>query len=376
MSHSDVMTHYRQRVAQQGLAIDPAQQQAIEKLAPFINQKGRQTGRAKQGIYLWGPVGRGKTLLMDLCFDTATTPRKLRLHFHRFMQRIHADMARHSGTSDPLRLIARQIASEAQLLCFDEFYVLDIADAMILGRLLRVLFEEGTQILITSNTPPPALYQDGLQRQRFESTIALLEQQLEIVYLDGGQDHRLRHACGSQRFMIAAAGQPPPDLADAFQQLTRHNSSNSDDLIVSNRKLPCNGHSDGIAWFRFEHLCEGPRSQQDYIALSQRFHTVLVSHIPRFGDDSEAHWVAQGTEDCPANATNRRRVTSSSADPIRRLIALVDEFYDRGVKLILSLQAPLDELYCEGALREAFERTQSRLYEMQTDNYWSRPHCP
>lgn len=301
-----------------------------------------------RGLYLWGDVGRGKTFLMDLFYDTLAVRAKHRVHFHRMMRDVHARLKSLAARRDPLDLAAAQIAAEARVLCFDEFYVSDIGDAMILGRLLDGLFRRGVTLVATSNLPPDQLYADGLQRQRFLPAIGLLERHTEVVELGGGEDYRLG-------LLQRAGTYLTPDDPGNRDRLARLFADVAPGRIVEARRIEINGRpidtlraAKGVAWFDFAELCEGPRSQDDYIEIARWYHTVIVSGVP---------------------VLDARR-----EDAARRFIALVDEFYDRRVKLLLAAAVPAAELYAGQRLAFEFQRTVSRLAEMQSREYLHAPH--
>ena len=312
--------------------------------------RGRTAIRPVRGLYLWGSTGRGKTWLADLFYRCLPFPEKLRRHFHRFMADVHADLQTHASHADPLALVADRLAGRARVICFDELFVSDIADAMILGTLFERLFARGVTLVATSNVPPQALYRDGLQRARFLPAIAALETHTEVVHLGGDTDYRFRlleraeihHApldaaaeAGLQRFFAASA---PEDTL------------NRGDLRVLGRVIPVRCRADGVVWFDFDAICGGPRSQADYIEVARSFHTVLVSGVPAF--------------------------TPALENEARRFIALVDELYDHSVKLILSAAVPVQALYAGNRLGFEFRRTTSRLEEMRTQAYLASPHRP
>jgi cell division protein ZapE len=313
----------------------------------------RISGRAIEpirGIYLWGGVGRGKTFLMDLFFEALPFQDKLRLHFHRFMQRVHRDLTRHAGHPNPLETVADDIVSEARVLCFDEFFVSDIGDAMILAGLLRALFHRGVTLVATSNQPPIGLYPNGLQRSRFVPAIALLETHTEVVHLDTAVDYRLRVLERAEIYHCPLDDAADESLSASFRALAPDGAAVQSDtaLEVDGRLIRCRKNADDVAWFDFVALCDGPRSQSDYIELAREYHAVLVSGVPVF--------------------------TTRMEDQARRFISLVDEFYDRNVKLILSAAAQVDQLYRGERLAFEFARTRSRLLEMQSHAYLERTH--
>ena len=314
--------------------------------------------REVRGLYLWGGVGRGKSFLMDSFHEYAQVARKQRIHFHRFMQQIHQQMHRRQGQADPLQDVAREIASEARLLSLDEFHITDITDAMLMKRLLQVLFEERVVVVTTSNFEPGALYLHGLQRSQFLPAIDLIKDKLEIVNIDAGNDYRLRELekAGVYHTEVDADAA----LERAFMNIAHHESEREEALEVEGRLIPVRRHARGIAWFDFFELCDGPRGKPDYIELARRYHTVMLSNVPRFG--------------------------TNNGDALRRFVWLIDEFYDRRVKLIIAAAAPPEQLVMsEEEEGDAFqanlnaslnERLVSRLTEMQTRDYLAQAHLP
>jgi cell division protein ZapE len=302
-----------------------------------------------RGLYLHGDVGRGKTFLMDLFHASLGELPARRDHFNRFMQHIHARLQVLDNTQDPLVQVANDVALEARVLCFDELHVNDIGDAMLLGGLFSALVAAGTTLVFTSNVPPAGLYRDGLQRVRFLPAIALLERHCELVTVDGGQDYRLRALERAPLYLDSEAASTTTDLAERFWLLTgaRHRAGA---LCINGRDIAVHGDKGDTAWFSFQALCEGPRGQTDYIELARSFSTVFLTDIPVLSD--------------------------STNDAARRLVSLVDEFYDRGVKLVVSAAAPPTTLYTGERLAFEFQRTASRLIEMQSHDYLARPHRP
>jgi cell division protein ZapE len=352
---------YQAALALPGFFADAAQaravaalQQVYERLLdtpPRRSWRGeRQPWTAVEGLYLWGGVGRGKTWLMDSFYEALPFRYKLRTHFHRFMLDIHQRRRRYPGLQDPLRRIAQDLAGQARVLCFDEFFVSDIADAMILGRLLEALFSHGVCLVATSNLPPEALYRDGLQREQFLPAIDRLKASLRVLNVDGGTDYRLRTLEQSATYWTPADARADAALAASFAALAPEPGAADVRFLVHGRELRARRAADGIAWFDFASLCEGPRSVADYLELARTHHTLVVSNIPQLGVDGE--------------------------DPARRFVHLVDSFYDRNVKLLLSAAVPLAALYAGRKLAFEFERTRSRLLEMQSHEYLSRPHLP
>jgi cell division protein ZapE len=355
--------HYDAAMARLGYQPDASQLAAVERLDELAKRLRAGAARRQgllarllrpassaaapvRGLYLWGGVGRGKTFLMDLFHAHAGVPGR-REHFHRFMKDVHGRLAGLRETEDPLAIVAGGMAREARLLCLDELFVSDIADAMLLGRLFESLLERGVTLVFTSNVPPAGLYRDGLQRQRFLPAIALLERHCEIVNVDAGLDYRLRQLEKAPLYLDERLPGAAASLSSRFADLTGSVPAPGQ-VAIEGRHIPCRACADEAVWFRFEDLCEGPRSQADYVEIARDFHTVLVEGVP----------VLDATRD----------------DAARRFIALVDEFYDRGVKLVLSAHAPPDRLYTGERLAFEFERTRSRLAEMQTHEYLARPH--
>jgi len=370
---------YQHDLARQGFVADPAQGRVVEMLQALYRQllaPPRRPATAVSGLYLWGPVGRGKSYLMDGFHQALPPGMGLRLHFHRFMQRIHLELAELSGQPDPLVRIARKLAREARVLCFDEFYVSDIGDAMLLGGLLETLFAEGMVLVATSNQAPEQLYADGLQRQRFLPAIALLQRHTRVVAVDGGRDYRRLGRGASPNYLLGGADPDDPDgarrLRDRCVALAQGALRWEEELRIVDRPVAVRAWADNLAWFDFSALCEGPRSQLDYIEISQRFPVVLVSGVPALGGGLTERKVAIGTEDSLDNsigALDRSFHQGRHDDAARRFIALVDELYDRGNRLILAAAVPIERLYAGGRVAQAFERTVSRLIAMQAPGY-------
>lgn len=302
-----------------------------------------------RGLYLWGGVGRGKTFLMDLFHAELRVPAR-RDHFHRFMKDVHERLAGWRHVEDPLAKVAGTIADGARVLCLDELFVSDIADAMILAGLFAALDARGVTLVFTSNTPPSGLYRDGLQRARFLPAIALIESRCEVVNVDSGTDYRLRQLEKAPLYFEAAAAGVEAQLAARFEAIAGVPGQTGGVLEVEGRRIPARRLGADVAWFDFAQLCEGPRGTADYVEIARDFHTVFVTGVPVFDPtrDNEA----------------------------RRFIALVDEFYDRSVKLVLSAAAMPDALYRGERLAFEFDRTRSRLAEMQTHAYLARAHRP
>lgn len=302
------------------------------------------------GLYFWGGVGRGKTYLVDTFFECLPFQRKLRVHFHRFMQRVHSELTSLEGEKNPLEIVADRISEQARVLCFDEFFVTDIGDAMILGGLMQGLFARGVTLVATSNIEPDRLYENGLQRQRFLPVIALLQKYTRVVNVDAGIDYRLRTLQQAELYHSPLDAEADRSLQDSFSRLAPEPGKQWEQLEINNRYITCRCLADDVAWFDFAELCDGPRSQNDYIELARIFHAVLISGVPEFVRDKD--------------------------DQARRFINLVDEFYDRNVKLVLAAAKPLSQLYAGGRLEFEFQRTISRLQEMQSYEYLARGHRP
>lgn len=356
---------YIESLLRAGHSEDPAQEKVVERLLDLQHRlldqqknsgsrrriwarRTKQDSSGVRGLYIWGGVGRGKTFLMDLFFETVAIEKKQRIHFHRMMHDVHRRLKALPDVADPLDTVAADIATATRLLCFDEFFVSDIGDAMLLGRLLDGLFRRGVTLVATSNVPPDGLYKNGLQRQRFVPAIKLLQQHTDVVEMDGGTDYRLR--------LLQQAGTYLFPLGEAAEDKLRHFFADSaSSQIAENHSLDINGRdmrakkcAKGIAWFEFADICDGPRSQLDYIEIARWYPAVIVSGIPQLDGESE--------------------------NQARRFIALVDEFYDRRVKLIVSAATDIDCLYTGDKLSFEFDRTTSRLIEMQSTDYLASPH--
>ena len=317
---------------------------------------GRLTRRFKRdeaperGLYFWGGVGRGKTYLMDAFYDCLPFERKLRVHFHRFMQRVHRELAELEGEKNPIDVLGERLAREAEVICFDEFFVSDIADAMILANFLEAIFSRGIALVATSNIAPDGLYENGLQRARFLPAIALLKEHTRVLNVDAGTDYRLRTLEQAQLYHYPPGAETDASLRDSFARLAPDAPRHWDRIEVNGRYLTCRCLADDVAWFEFPELCDGPRSQNDYIELAREFHAVILSGVPYM----------DGAKD----------------DQCRRFINLVDEFYDRNVKLVIAAAGPAEELYSGSQLAFEFERTLSRLHEMQSHEYLALEHRP
>ncbi len=345
---------------QRGIFADPAQLIAAMRLQKFYDDllafKAARRSRLRKllvhpelprGVWFWGGVGRGKSFLMDCFFAAVPYQRKRRVHFHAFMREIHESLKDFRNEADPLARVAARIAADTRLMCFDEFHVSDIADAMILGRLMQALFEAGVVFCITSNYAPARLYPNGLQRQLFLPTIALLEAQLDVIEIDVGVDYRLRTLEQAETYLCPADANADRCIAQTFAQIAG-GEGHARPLEVLGRELAVLHRAPGVVWIDFATLCGGPRSQNDYLDLAHRFHTVFLSAVPR--------------------------MTPDQANEARRFTWLVDVFYDHHVKLIMSAACPVEQLYCAGPQAGEFKRTVSRLVEMRSHDYLASSH--
>ncbi|MFM2287642.1 MAG: hypothetical protein RL684_785 [Pseudomonadota bacterium] len=360
---------YEAELRARGWQGDAAQRAAVTVLgrlrAGLLAREGRTTAAAwvsrlrarlglarapapLRGVYLWGGVGRGKTWLMDLLFDSLGHLPRRRMHYHAFMREVHASLARIRDREQPLRIVAARMARRARLWCLDELHVHDIADAMILGALFQALTDAGVTLVMTSNVAPSGLYRDGLQRARFLPAIALLERQLECVPVEAGIDYRLRQLRQAPIYLASGDAATPARLQALFAQLGDGHGEHSRQLLVGGRSLQARARAGGVAWFGFATLCEGARSAADYTELATDFHTVFLADVPILDE--------------------------ARADATRRFISLVDAFYDQGVKLVVSAAAAPTALYLGERLAFEFRRTTSRLIEMQSEEYLARPH--
>ncbi len=301
-----------------------------------------------RGLYLWGRVGRGKTYIVDTFFDCLALQQKPRIHFHSFMRKVHGELKRLRHETDPLALIARRWAPELRLLCLDEFHVGDITDAMILGNLLAELFKNGVSLVATSNEAPSELYRDGLQRDRFLPAIGLLEKHLEVVELSGETDYRLRALEQAEVYYWPHCDAVVDALGQRFADIAPEPGAEGGSIEIEGREIGTRRYADGIVWFDFDTLCGGPRATGDYIEIALCHHTIVLSDVPVMDRDAN--------------------------DAARRFINLIDELYDRNVKLVVSAAAPPERLYDGQRLALPFKRTASRLREMQSHDYLARPH--
>src|SRR5690554_6519385 len=361
---------YRAAVEHKGFAPDPAQQVAATRLDACFQAFHAEADSAQRhaipGVYLWGPVGRGKTWLMDSFYRHLAVPAR-RQHFHHFMRWVHRRQFQLSGTADPLVALAQELASEVRVLCLDELFVSDIADAMLLGRLLQALFEHGLVMVCTSNQAPGQLYADGFNRERFLPAIAAIEHHMEIVELDGGFDHRLHPGQAHQRYWIAEPGQSGP-LEAVFERLSAGQATSTQPIVLGHRQVEVERRSKSVVWCRYAELCEQPLAALDFITLVDSFEHILLSDVPRLTSAKSQRGIARGTEDGVERVVAGDRQLpplSQRDDGVRRFIALVDECYDRRVPLYMEAEVAMEALYPEGYLEFAFRRTLSRLREMQ-----------
>jgi len=351
--------HLEAALAARGYTLDVAQRRAAQRLAR-LDTAWRQYKHARRnallklvarpeiprGVYLWGGVGRGKSFLMDCFFTSVPLIRKTRVHFHEFMRGVHRELEEVKGTADPLDEVARRIERRARLICFDEFHVSDIADAMILYRLLAKLFELRVGFVITSNYAPQALYPDGLHRDRVLPAIKLLQDRLDVVQVDTGVDYRRLAMAHIDAYLTLGGRAAEAKLAAAFDRVTEAEDDDPE-LLIESRRIEARRRAGGVVWFDFEVLCGGPRSQNDYLEIARQFHTVLLSGVPK--------------------------MSAGQASEARRFTWLIDVLYDHRVKLIVSADAAPEALYTAGSLANEFQRTASRLIEMQSRAYLEAP---
>ncbi len=358
---------YRADLGKRDFQYDAAQQQAVfhlqrlyedlisrpppkrGRLARFTRRiSGKPPIDPVRGVYLWGGVGRGKTYLMDMFFDCLPFPDKKRTHFHRFMNKTHEQLKSLRDATDPLSIVAQRFADSTRVLCFDEFVVKDIGDAMILAVLLKHLLSRHVALVVTSNIPPDALYKDGLQRDRFQPAIELIRGHTKVVEVNGKLDYRLQFLDHAKTYFSPANESAEAGLLHNFEHMIPELGVNGTSLEIHGREIQTKRHAGDVVWFDFDALCVGPRSQNDYLELARCFHTVFVSGIPLLDGESD--------------------------DQARRLINLVDILYDHNVKLLVSAATAPDGLYIGTRMREEFARTASRLMEMQTHTYLAKTH--
>ncbi|MGI5308363.1 cell division protein ZapE [Rheinheimera sp. WS51] len=353
-----MLAQYQQQVERAELKYDEAQYQLIKQLQQLALQLNAGAA-VEQGLYIYGPVGRGKTMLMDAFYNHLTISQKIRIHFHHFMARVHKELNQLTGKADPLRQVAANWAKQYKVLCFDEFFVNDIGDAMLLGTLWQALFDQGVVLVTTSNAPPKDLYYNGLQRQRFLPTISLLEQHCQVLSLDNGIDYRRLAAIAKPYYLQQATGQELQQRAEQlFGQVTA-----CQQIIIQQRPIACLWQNEHLVCFDFMALCHGPRSQLDYMQLADDYKAIVVHQVPQFSYVAQKA-IVHGVED-QYQREHKEYYVSKMDDEARRFIALVDECYDRGCLLLLSAEVDIADLYQAKQLAFAFERCTSRLYEMQ-----------
>lgn len=366
MTFDSPLAAYQHAIDQQGFVPDDAQRRAVQALQSCF--EGLHQGRSPiPGVYLWGPVGRGKTWLMDQFYQSLRVPAR-RQHFHHFMGWVHQRSFQLSGIQDPLQALARELSQDVRVLCFDELFVNDIGDAIILGRLFQVMFEEGVVMVCTSNQPPDELYAGGFNRERFLPGIEALKQHMHVVAVDGGEDHRLHPGVGLQRYWV----NQPDALAAVFEPLSDGQAVSSGAVSVGFRSIVAVQSSDTVLWCRYAELCEQPLAAMDFMLLCDRYKAILLGEVPNLSAQKRPARIARGTEDGVQRVVAGDRELpelSVHDDSVRRFIALVDECYDRKVPLFIEAQVPLASLYTEGYLEFAFRRTLSRLQEMQLQRF-------
>ncbi len=358
----NVRSYFEEARERRGFVADPAQDRAVERLEKLYDDLVRfREARSNafkrlvvhpevpRGVYLWGGVGRGKSFLMDSFYSVVPIRRKTRIHFHEFMRAVHAELEELKGVEDPLDTAAEHVAKRFRLICFDEFHVSDIADAMILYRLLGRLFALGVVFVMTSNYRPDDLYPDGLHRDRILPAIDLLQAKLDVLQVDGGVDYRRRTLLGVEAYLTPLDAASDRALSKAFEALAE-TPDETPVMTIEAREIRALRRAGGIVWFEFAVLCGGPRSQNDYLELASRFHTVIVSGVPQMG--------------------------AGLASEARRFTWLIDVLYDHRVKLIMSAEVAPEELYTVGALANEFQRTASRIREMQSVEYLNSERRP
>lgn len=341
---------YQQKLDNKEITPDDNQRPVIDKLDAIFHaliKKHRRKGFFKRkkpvkGLYLWGSVGTGKTFMMD-CFYNALPLKKMRLHFHQFMQRVHLDLAEIQGQKNPLIIIAKRIAQTAHVICFDEFLVSNIADAMILGELFKALFDEGVTLITSSNTPPDLLYKDGLQRERFLPAIALIQTHTDVIHLYTSIDYRKRHIQQTGVYYYPDDANAKKQMENCFTHFSQGATPSFESITLCNRTVPIVKRASSVIWFDFEVICGRPRAQPDYLALTQQYHTVLISGL--------------------------RHIEAKEKDLILSFIYFVDILYDAHCRLIISADIEMGKIYTKGPSIDSFKRTYSRLIEMQSESY-------
>ena len=317
-------------------------------LKKLVTRFSKRAGAQIKGLYFWGGVGRGKTWIIDAFYDCLPFEEKMRMHFNRFMRMVHLELNELANTQDPLKVVAKKISEKARVICFDEFHVSDITDAMLLGGLLEALFDRGVVLVTTSNEHPDKLYWEGLQRERFLPAIGLLHEFTEIVNVDHGVDYRLRYLEKAEIYHHPLNDVASDSLLENFHHIAPDPGQSNSSIYIEHRQIPTIRCADGVVWFDFYAICDGPRGPGDYIEIARLYQTVLISDVPQMDE--------------------------SQNDLAKRFIVLVDEFYDRNVRLVLSAVTTPEELYLGKRLAKPFKRTSSRLIEMQTHDYLAREH--
>ena len=358
------LEHYQAALKREGFCYDQAQEGAVKHTHALYEQLLKDNSESQsfwsrmlgskpdavRGLYFWGGVGRGKTFLIDALYECLPFPEKRRVHFHRFMQEVHNELKKLPKSPDPLVVIANALAEDIRLLCLDEFHVNDIADAMLLSGLLRVLFDNGVTLVTTSNLQPDELYKNGLQRERFLPAIALIKQCTEVIHLDDGIDYRLDLIEKRGAYHVIAQDYNQALMEKQFHELSPNTGESGGGISVNHHLIDTVALADGVVWFNFGAICETPRSSADYVEISRRFHTVLIDRIPAMDEGKD--------------------------DGVKRFVDLVDALYDYNVKLIVTAETEPADLYSGRRLTFAFERTMSRLNEMRSHRYLAKAHKP
>lgn len=350
------LDYYRKQCISGAISEDKEQLIALTSMQriyqDLVNEQKKRFGWTRllhktklvHGLYLWGGVGVGKTFMMDCFYHCLPFPQKLRMHFHQFMHRIHQELKHHQGDKDPLQVIASELAKETVVICFDEFYVSDITDASILGRLLEALFKRGVCLVATSNTAPDDLYKNGLQRLRFLPAIALIKKNTEVLHIPTTVDYRLQYLTEAGVFYTPLDQAAAEHMQKSFAVFAEGSFVEETPIALYGRSINVKKRTPRIIWFDFHDICSIPRSQNDYLALAEQYHTVFISDIPE--------------------------ILPESKDTICLFIKLVDVFYDAKVRLVISAAQPIPELYNQGAMVVEYMRTHSRLMEMQSTDYF------
>lgn len=369
MNVESPLSAWQRAIEEQGFVHDPAQWQTVQALQ-LCHEALHQGSKSVNGVYLWGPVGRGKTWLMDQFYQSLRVPAR-RQHFHHFMQWVHKRLFQLIGTSDPLKALAQDLGKELKVLCFDELFVNDIGDAIILGRLFQVMFDEGVVLVCTSNQPPEQLYGHGFNRDRFTPAISAILNHMQVVSVDGVEDHRLHPGIAHQRYWVAQPSLPSV-MPKVFEGMTQGVTVSDQPMPVGHRLLSVVRASDAVLWCNFHDLCEQPLAATEFMEICDRFKVILLSDVPCLSAEQREGKIARGTEDgaVKVDAGDRELPQLSRFDDsVRRFIALIDECYDRKVPVCIEAQVPMDQLYTQGYLEFAFRRTFSRLQEMQLQRF-------